>query len=1187
MSASRRAVSRTDSAVDSMTTRESFPGDSGLAEMRRHVENSDVTDRFVSSLALAATFLALVHVAAVATPAAAQTLVQPPQVFLDITHAPPTTGSVIGVNAGGDLQAALNQANPGDIIEVEAGATFTGNFTLPAKTDTGWIYIRSSAIASLPPSGTRVTPAQAGLMPRIVSPSMHPAISADLGAHHYRFVGVEITTTSSSPSETYQNLIVLGFDADSNPATSMAQLPHDITFDRCYVHGTPTGNVIRGLVANSARIAIVDSYFADFHHDTNDSQAIVSWNGSGPFAILNNYLEAAGENVMFGGADPTITGLVPSDIEIRHNHFFKPPSWKPGDLSYAGIPWAVKNLLELKNAQRVLVDGNVFENNWESAQNGMAIVLTVRNQDGSAPWSVVQDVTFSNNIVRHSPGGVNMLGQDDDFPSQQTRRVLIRNNLFDDITTAEADARLFQLLDGPADVTIDHNTAFQNGPVVVADGISSSGFVYTNNIAPENQGVIGGGTARGLETIVFYFLGHVFQGNLLPGGNPSVYPIGNFFSLDLNSVGFADLAGGNYRLSATSPYRNAGTDGKDIGADFDALTAATAGVVEGTSAGEPNPVPTLTSLAPASKAAGAADFVLTVTGSGFGSNSFVQWNGSSRATTFVSSTQLRATIPAADVATPGGAQVTVFTLTPGGGTSNALTLTVEATVSLAVVRAGSGSGAVTSTPPGITCGTNCSASFVTGTSVMLTATPDADSTFAGWTGGGCSGTDPCVVTVTAATVVTATFALPTFTLTVIGSGTGAGVVTSVPAGIDCGETCSALFTSGTAVTLTAASTAGAVFTGWSGGTCTGTGSCTVMLTGATAVTATFASAFPLTVSTAGAGAGTVTSSPPGISCGATCSALYASGMVVMLTATPAAGAVFTGWSGGICTGTGTCGVPMIAPTTVTATFAPGVTLTVSTAGAGAGTVSSTPAIDCGATCTASFTTGTSVTLTANPAPGSAFAGWSGGCTGTESCTVTLTTSTVITATFASTFTLTVSIGGLGGGTVTSSPAGINCGATCSAVFTSGTVVTLTATPAAGFLFTGWIGGCASACTVALTGPTTVTATFTDPLFSRRDPTPAVSTIWAVDVMELRLAINQLRTAKFELPAFTFTDQDVVAAVTQVKSHHFTELRTALAAAYVRAGRASPSYTDATIVPGVTSVKAIHLNELRNAVRALQ
>jgi len=93
---------------------------------------------------------------------------------------------------------------------------------------------------------------------------------------------------------------------------------------------------------------------------------------------------------------------VPSDIEIRHNHFVKPLSWKADDPTYAGTAWTVKNLFELKNAQRVLVDGNVFEYNWPAAQNGFAILFTVRNQDGHAPWSTVADVVFSNNIVRHA-----------------------------------------------------------------------------------------------------------------------------------------------------------------------------------------------------------------------------------------------------------------------------------------------------------------------------------------------------------------------------------------------------------------------------------------------------------------------------------------------------------------------------------------------------------------------------------------------------------------------------------------------------------------------------------------------------------------------------------------------------------------------------------------------------------------
>jgi hypothetical protein len=534
---------------------------------------------------------ALVLALASGPAAAAPILPEGPRAFVDTAYAPPIGGRLIVVAAGDDLQSALDQADPGDIIQLEAGATFTGNFVLPAKAGAQWIHVRSSAHGSLPPPGTRVGPVHAGLMPRIVSPNTQPALATEFGAHHYRFVGIEITTTFASRDSTLQNLILLGYDADSQPATSLAQLPHDITFDRCYIHGTPTGNVLRGLAANSTSTAVVDSYLADFHAEGSDSQAIAAWNGPGPFKVVNNYLEAAAENVLFGGADPAIVGLVPSDIEVRHNYFFKPLAWKEGDPSYAGILWTVKNHFELKNAQRVLVDGNVFVNVWAAAQAGFAIQLTVRNQDGTAPWSVVQDVTFTHNVLRHVGGGVNILGLDDNFPSQQTARILIRDNLFADVTEVDDSARLFQILSAAAHVTIDHNTAFQAGPTVVADGAPSPGFTFTNNIVPEFQGVVGSDTGAGLDTLAVFFPGFTYARNVQPGGDPAVYPPDNFFPASLADVGFVDLAGGDYRLAATSPFKNAGTDGKDIGADLVAVAAATAGALDGVPPDPPAPPP--------------------------------------------------------------------------------------------------------------------------------------------------------------------------------------------------------------------------------------------------------------------------------------------------------------------------------------------------------------------------------------------------------------------------------------------------------------------------------------------------------------------------------------------------------------------------------------------------------------------
>jgi len=166
---------------------------------------------------------------------------------------------------------------------------------------------------------------------------------------------------------------------------------------------------------------------------------------------------------------------------------------------------------------------------------------------------------------------------------------------------------------------------------------------------------------------------------------------------------------------------------------------------------------------------------------------------------------------------------------------------------------------------------------------------------------------------------------PQHTLTVGRAGTGSGSVGSSPAGISCGATCSHAFDQGTHVTLTATAAAGSVFAGWSGGGCAGTGTCQVTMSADEAVTATFDVAPPvmrtLTVSHAGNGTGTVTSSPAGVSCGATCSHAFANGTSVTLTATAASGSAFAGWSGGGCSGTGACTVSLSADVTVTATFA--------------------------------------------------------------------------------------------------------------------------------------------------------------------------------------------------------------------------------------------------------------------------
>ncbi len=254
--------------------------------------------------------------------------------------------------------------------------------------------------------------------------------------------------------------------------------------------------------------------------------------------------------------------------------------------------------------------------------------------------------------------------------------------------------------------------------------------------------------------------------------------------------------------------------------------------------------------------------------------------------------------------------------------------TFSASPVLTVALGGTGSGSVTSNPSGINCGSTCSASFGAGTPVTLTATAAANSTFAGWTGGGCGSSQTCVVTLNASEKVTATFnTLQSGTvLSVIRSGTGSGTVTSNPAGINCGTTCSASFAAGTQVTLTATAGTNSYFAGWSGGGCSGSNpTCTVTLNTSQQVTATFnviQSTVTLSVTLTGTGSGTVTSIPQGINCGTTCNANFAGGTQVTLTATPVDGSNFIGW-GGACSGVGsTCTLTLDANQQVTATFNP-------------------------------------------------------------------------------------------------------------------------------------------------------------------------------------------------------------------------------------------------------------------------
>jgi uncharacterized protein YjdB len=463
-----------------------------------------------------------------------------PRVWVNTDWVEPT-GKTIVVPAGGNLQAAIDGASRGDVIELQRGATY-GSITLPAKSGSGWVVIRSSG--TLPAAGTRMTPATGSGLAKIVSTSgaTRPVATAS-GASHYRIVGVELTY---APSVTQANAVV-----------TLGSSSSYIILDRVYAHGHSKLDLQRCVLLHAAHGAVIDSWLSECHYKGADSQAIVAWDTPGPLKIVNNHLAGAGENIMLGGS--TSNNGTPSDIEIRRNHFYKPDTWRPTGTN----PRTVKNLFEIKFAARVLLEGNVFDGNWSDAQDGHAFNIKL---SAYGEGDRCEDITIRNNIIRRSERGLKIVSP--------ANRVVVQNNLI--LLDGE---RAFTLLYAHRDVQLLNNTIRHKGNIITSQtkvdesGVrrTAQGFVATGNIwgDPSGYGVKGGG-GEGTATLNGDFGKDewIYQANGHIGRNAAYYPEGNLFVATLAEVRFDS----QWRVPASSPFAG-------LGVDMDALLAATSGVV--------------------------------------------------------------------------------------------------------------------------------------------------------------------------------------------------------------------------------------------------------------------------------------------------------------------------------------------------------------------------------------------------------------------------------------------------------------------------------------------------------------------------------------------------------------------------------------------------------------------------------
>ncbi len=496
-------------------------------------------------------------------------------------------GSIRTVTSGGDVQAALNAAQPGDVVSLETGATFVGSFTLPVKSGSAPIYVVASSVlgGGFPVApGTRAT-SSAG-MARLRHPTggAQPALDVASGARSgWRMVGIEIDMPSA-PLTNQVPIVRLGNRTlvDGGPR---AALPAQLVLDRCRVLSRQSFSVRRGIEVAAEQVGILDCEVRDVWTPRGDEDSQSVW--ITPFArvvtIRNTGTDAASMGVLLGAIVGTLDGVdcVAEDVTIvQHGHQLLP--WQdPTDPAWTGIVYQTKNAVETKGGRRLLVD-RITVRRHIGVDSQYPIVI---KDDGAR--SPCSDVTVQQVDVRDGMGLLQVNG----LVAGGLQRVVMRDLMLRR-SRGDSNRRVLSIGGFAEQVALDRLTGIMTQPTTAASSITADpGRVrdlrITNSIIGGADfgmtipGNVDGGiplTVDGERTL---------SRVAVIGRNAAQYPTNGIAPMPATpaAVGFerwADAEDDDLRLASASPLRGLALDGGDLGADAARIIPATAGCLSGT-----------------------------------------------------------------------------------------------------------------------------------------------------------------------------------------------------------------------------------------------------------------------------------------------------------------------------------------------------------------------------------------------------------------------------------------------------------------------------------------------------------------------------------------------------------------------------------------------------------------------------